>query len=220
MKIYTHPLMTAPLDITGQKFGKLVAIRRVENHNGQAFWLFQCDCGLLTEKRAANVVRGITTKCGGPKRAMLKRTIPRHGMHHTSLHYRWAAMLARCSNPKDPGYKNYGARGIRVCDAWADFTSFASWAAESGYREDLELDRRNNDGPYAPHNCRWVTRSVNSSNRRNARMVTAFGETLNLSEAARKYGLNRCTLENRLTRSRMAPEKALTEPVGEARQRG
>ena len=90
-------------------------------------------------------------------------------MTNTRLHRTWNSMKQRCSNPKFKQYKDYGGRGITVCPEWASrdgFVSFAKWALENGFREDLEIDRRDNDRGYSPDNCRWVTHKVNMNNRR------------------------------------------------------
>ena len=96
----------------------------------------------------------------------------------TTLHDRWASMRNRCTYPSQPKYKDYGGRGIRVCPAWQDdFTAFRDWALAHGYRDYLTLDRIDNDGDYTPENCRWTTMHTQARNRRNNRLVTAFGET-------------------------------------------
>jgi len=98
-------------------------------------------------------------------------------MHETRLYKCWQNMKTRCYNKKNKGYPNYGARGIKVCDEWQQFVPFYKWAIANGYDDDLELDRIDNDGSYTPDNCRFVTHTENNRNRRNNRLITAFGET-------------------------------------------
>lgn len=87
-------------------------------------------------------------------------------MSSTNLFKRWQNIKARCYNPKAKRYERYGGRGIVVCDEWLhDFAAFANWAVQSGYLRELQIDRIDNDGPYAPNNCRWVTPLENSRNR-------------------------------------------------------
>jgi hypothetical protein len=94
------------------------------------------------------------------KRSSLKS----HGMSSTLIYHIWKAMLKRCNNPNDNAYKNYGGRGIRVCDDW---TSFETFYDDMGNRPDgLQLDRIDNDGNYEPSNCRWISRAINNSNPR------------------------------------------------------
>lgn len=90
----------------------------------------------------------------------------KHGMTKTRLHLIWSNMKTRCLNTKDPHYKWYGARGIKICPEWLDFIPFKEWAMSSGYNDKLTLDRINNDGDYCPNNCRWATIQEQSLNRR------------------------------------------------------
>lgn len=89
----------------------------------------------------------------------------RRGKHHP-LYAVWSNLIQRCTNPKHPQYHNYGGRGIKVCDQWRDATEFLVWAGSAGWEPGLQIDRIDNDGDYEPGNCRFVTPSVNASNRR------------------------------------------------------
>ena len=92
--------------------------------------------------------------------------VKKHGGTGTKLFNVWVSMRQRCSNANNPEYKNYGARGIRVCGEWDEFEHFKEWALEHGYKEGLSIDRIDNDGCYTPANCRWATLSMQNSNRR------------------------------------------------------
>lgn len=98
------------------------------------------------------------------------------------LYLVWETMRNRCENPNRKKYKDYGARGIRVCEEWQDAGKFCEWALNNGYKEGLQLDRINNDGNYEPLNCRWVTPKENSRNRRNTVYLTLNGETKCVAE--------------------------------------
>jgi hypothetical protein len=128
----------------------------------------------------------------------------------TSPVYRaWQQLFQRCENPKDRAYKNYGARGITVCEEWRDFPRFL---ADMGMRpKGFQLDRKDNDKGYSKENCRWVTAKVNRNNQRNNRCVTYRGRTLTATQWAEELGLNSRTLHNRLSRG-WPVERALTEP--------
>lgn len=128
------------------------------------------------------------------------------------LRKRWEAMRSRCRNPKNPSFHNYGGRGIKIDPEWESFPMFAIWAYYSGFRPELQLDRIDNDGPYSPDNCRWVTPAANSRNRRPNRWHSFFGEEMVALDAARKYGLNHTTVLERLNRGD-SPEDAV-RPVG------
>lgn len=137
----------------------------------------------------------------------------RHGMAKTRLNNIYHSMKNRCNNPNNYKYKNYGARGIKVCDEWSqDFANFYNWAISSGYREGLSIDRIDNNGNYEPSNCRWVTQYEQNRNQRSNHMVTYNGETLCLTDMGIKYGINPKILSNRL-RYGWSIERALTEPV-------
>ena len=114
-------------------------------------------------------------------------------------------MKTRCFNTKNAGWHNYGGRGITVCHEWRkSFVSFAQWSMANGYREGLELDRKDNNGNYEPQNCRWVEDKVNNRNRRNVKLsVEKAAEIRSLvkkgksvSDLANMYSVNYCTVRD------------------------
>lgn len=160
-------------DMTGLRFGRLVVLERAENDAQQnAQWLCRCDCGNTTIVRGGALRQGRTVSCGcvlsEASRERMKRIATKHGHSDSPLYKVRQAMIERCYKPQNKAYKNYGGRGITVCDEWRDsFEAFYDWAISHGYKRGLEIDRINNDGPYSPDNCRWVTSKVNSRNTRN-----------------------------------------------------
>src|SRR4051812_9769175 len=107
-----------------------------------------------------------------------KHSYQRHGLRHTRLYGIWAGMKSRCSLPTSHDYPYYGGRGIKVCAEWLDdFLAFHSWALNSGYADNLTIDRIDSDGDYTPENCRWLSREAQQDNRRTGQLLTAFGET-------------------------------------------
>lgn len=160
-------------DITGERFGRLVAVRDVGTDGNRRLWLFRCDCGAEIIRNTANVRRmmrpGHIANCGcfvGGTKNKGRRTNVTHDMSRTRLYRVWASMRERCSNPKNKRFKDYGGRGISVCPEWQDASAFLEWANTHGYRPGLQIDRIDNDGPYEPGNCRFVTAKENAANRR------------------------------------------------------
>ncbi len=136
------------------------------------------------------------------------------------LEPRYRTMLSRCYNPKFPKYRNYGARGIKVCNEWRTFQGFKRWAIASGYKPELQIDRIDNDGDYCPENCRWVTPSQNCNNRGDKTTITAWGETKTRKEWSKDP---RCkttyfSIRQRLLTGRYTPEEAISIPVGTSRR--
>lgn len=128
------------------------------------------------------------------------------------LYWIWGSMVERCENPNSKSYKNYGGRGIAVCERWKEFANFE---ADMGLRPDgMSLDRKDNDGPYSPDNCRWATRTEQSSNRRNCIFVDCDGDQVTLREYCRRKGLKYRPIVKRIQDRNWPVEMALTTPVG------
>jgi len=167
-----------PIDITGQRFGSLVAIEPTEMRSSQGgvMWRCICDCGNTHYASTHMLTSGNTKSCGCSfKKPRPHRRKPYRG---TRLYRIWTNMKTRCLNP-NIGYKysRYGGRGVTICDEWLDFDSFCSWALSSGYSNELTLDRIDNEKGYSTDNCRWVTMAEQNRNRSSAHMVTINGVT-------------------------------------------
>jgi hypothetical protein len=155
-------------DYAGQKFGYLTATQYAGSNGRRALWMFQCQCGssvvrtvIDTEKYAK---RGGHPSCGC-KMGAKNQT---HAMSKHPAYWVWRSMRDRCRLPSHQAWKNYGGRGVTVCARWD--TSFEAFWGDMGptYRSGLTLDRRDNDGPYTPENCRWVSMTAQAANRRGA----------------------------------------------------
>lgn len=131
------------------------------------------------------------------------------------LHEAWRHMVHRCENEKHSAYKDYGGRGIAVCEQWRSFPKFYSWAVTSGYEDGLTLDRIDNDGNYEPSNCRWVSRKVQGNNRRTNKLITFNGRTQTMAMWADELGITRHALWARLYQHKMPLEIALTAKKNE-----
>jgi hypothetical protein len=141
--------------------------------------------------------------------------LPRGRDGQEKLRKVWRQMRARCEQPRDKSWPHYGARGIRVCPEWATYPPFRAWAIAAGYRDGLTIDRRDNNGPYAPGNCRWIPLAEQNLNyRRNVRL-TAFGETKTIKEWADdpRCKVTYAALYLRIARRGWEAERALSTPT-------
>lgn len=170
----------------GKKYGRMTILEVVgQTKNYEKLVRCKCDCGNEKVVRLALLKNGHTKSCGcfnsekssrHMKRLHDKGMVPHvvHGKSETALYRVWASMKARCLNPDEPAYPNYGGRGITVCEEWRDsFTAFYDWAIKD-YRKGLTLDRMNVNGGYSPDNCRWVTRKEQARNKRNNVSVSQY----------------------------------------------
>ena len=157
--------MPARIDITNQRFGRLVALRPERNSREGWHWLCICDCGKQTIARGVKLRGGDTRSCGC---SMYETKHGHSGRRHNGrrdrspTYHSWVGMLTRCRNNKQRCYTNYGSRGITVCERWHSFENFL---ADMGERPTgLSLDRINNDGNYEPGNCQWATAKEQRAN--------------------------------------------------------
>jgi hypothetical protein len=205
------------IDLTGQRFGRLLIIERIENGKGRAtMYLAQCDCGKFVKVRAGNIRKGVTTSCGCYHREIASQA-HKHGQarkkNSTRLYNIWCGMKTRCNSQNAMDYKYYGAKGIGVCKEWEqDFQTFSDWAIKNGYNDTLTIDRINSEGNYEPLNCRWVTMKEQRRNTRQNHYITFSGKTQLLTDWSKETGIKTTTILNRLGRG-WSIEKTLTTPA-------
>lgn len=205
-----------PIDLTGEKFGRLTAIKRIGlNKRNEIIWLFKCDCGNNKVALANDVKRGNTRSCGCLQYERIVECHTTHGYSRTRLYRIYSGMKHRCYDIKNKDYKFYGGRGISICNEWLDFIPFHDWAMSHGYCDNLSIDRIDNDKGYSPSNCRWATVLEQAHNRRRSgrtgALFTINNETKSIAEWARYFGIQYNIVWKRLRNGRDV-EKAFTTP--------
>lgn len=200
-------------DLKGMRFGRLTVESRAEDivyKNGTHVraWNCICDCGNKKKVSGSLLVSGNTKSCGCSRK---ETHIIIHGLSKTRLYNEWRGMIYRCKTPK---YERYQGRGIKVCDEWKGhegLRKFCEWATKNGYKDNLTIDRIDNDGDYEPSNCRWVDAYAQMNNTSWTVKLSVDGETKGISEWARISGINRRTISRRLERG-WDVKRAIFEP--------
>ncbi len=179
-------------------------------------WLCRCACG--TERRVvrADLRSGKSTNCGCVRRVTMpaahRKAVVTHGMEGTTEYQIWVDMRRRCHKPNRPDYKNYGGRGITVCDEWRE--SFEAFYRDMGPRPPgRTLDRLNNSGPYNKNNCVWATRKHQERNKRTSRMIEIDDKRMTVAEACEVYGIKPHTAANRLNTLGWSVEDTFKRPI-------
>lgn len=201
-------------DIRGQKFNRWTVKEYAGTDGKYALWKCICECGAEKTHRAINLRKSATKSCGC-LRFENKGRAPTHGMTNTMEFRIWGGIKARIFNPKVHNYADYGGRGIKLHQPWAD--SFEQFFSDVGPcpGSEYSLDRfPDQNGNYEPSNVRWATHKQQSRNKRNNRLVTYRGETMPLSAWSERLGFRKMTLRNRLMAD-WSIEDAMTEPEKE-----
>lgn len=160
-----------PDNLTGRRFGRLTVTafvgRQVFPTGKRLVWACECDCGQSAYALEAGLKSGDIQSCGCLSRELSSKRRTKHGLSSHPLRHTYAGMLARCYDPRHPGFKNYGARGITVCDRWRGEQGLENFIGDMGERpKGLTLDRKDNDGNYCPENCKWSTWPEQNKNKR------------------------------------------------------
>ncbi len=195
------------LDISGRRFGRLVAISVVAGSSPLTKWLCQCDCGVIKPIRLAHLRQGRTQSCGCFHREVIAITPLTHGKTKTYEWRIWMLMRQRCNNPKSTPYTWYGGMGIKVCPRWDSFENFLS---DMGMAPSTKhsIDRKDSSGNYEPENCRWATKTEQARNKVNTVFAVVNGQKKSLADWCDQFGVP-LALAGRRIRRGWTPERAL-----------
>lgn len=203
--------------MTGKKFHRWTVIGTGPfiTGDGASSYRCRCSCGTVRYVRLQNLIRGASRSCGCLQKEKAKGRLTKHGesMENSPEYIAWRSMKSRCLIKSATGYRNYGGRGITVCNDW--ILSYAIFLRDVGRRPTSghSLERRDNNGNYEPGNVYWATKTEQSMNKRGVRLVTHNGVTKSISGWAEVFNLFPATLQYRLLVKKMSMEEAIRSPV-------
>ncbi len=199
------------IDMTNRRCGRLLPTK-IAGHTkrGGLIWECTCDCGKITNVDGYSLRKGLIKSCGCLLIEGTKLRFTKHGLCEKTTYNKWKSMLRRCYDPKSPAYKNYGGRGIKVCDRWRNFSNYYDDIGD--IPKGLSIERIDNNTGYSPENCKIATRTEQNRNQRRNKKITYNGESLILIEWCEKLKLNYRSVASRLKRG-WSVEKALTTPT-------
>ena len=181
--------MSQAVDLSGEKFGRLTVIERIGSTNNQkSLFLCKCECGNEVNVVGGNLKSGTSKSCGCLKMEKKKKPNSEIRRKIKTVYY---GMVSRCTNERNKQYKDYGGRGIKVCEEWIlSSDAFVEWAIENGYNIGLSIDRIDNNEDYCPHNCRWVDYYAQANNTRKNHYVEYDNKKMTVSQFARTINAN------------------------------
>lgn len=198
-------------DVIGNVYGQLTVLDELDQAGRSRRVLCRCSCGVEKPFYLGNLRKGYTTSCGCHRRKVSGSRLTTHGAYGTPTHDAWRRMIHRCYNKSNRQFKDYGGRGISVCERWrANYPAFLYDMGE--IPEGMSLDRIDTDGNYELSNCRWATSKQQNRNRRNNRIITAFGISRCMSEWAEVTGITVGAIHSRIKR-RWTAERAVSVPM-------
>lgn len=213
-------------NLIGKKFGHMEVMSYIgkikRSHSGYIhYWLCRCDCGVTKRAISWSLKQGLIKSCGCKKSELMRKTLgPRKRIADNPAYGCWTSMKARCYDKNHMHYRNYGGRGIVVCERWIN--SFANFLADMGDRpsDKHSIDRfPDKNGNYEPGNCRWATAREQGSNMRTNVIIDFRGKSLTIIEWSRSLGIGYTTIRERIRRG-WSIEKVFTHPVGPRVKKG
>lgn len=204
---YSEP----PKNLVGMVFGKLTVVEKSDDYikpSGEhiPMWKCKCECGNECVKNQYNLLEGYTHSCGCLRIENAVKAHIKHGEAHDRLYNVWSNIKKRCYDTEVPDYKNYGARGIKVCDEWINsYENFRDWALKNGYQSDAPrgeytIERIDVNGNYCPENCTWANMKEQGNNKRNNRIITINDTSLTVPQWAECMGVTPRLIHCRLHR--------------------
>ena len=191
-------------NLTGKKFGIITVIKKASQNKKGASWLCKCQCGNIVKRSHSAIINGRVKSCG---------CIAKHWgeKHRKRLKIIYKGMILRCYNQDFTAYKNYGGRGIKICESWLnDFDLFYLWSLNNGYSENLTIDRIDVNGDYEPNNCCWVDNITQQNNKRTNTLITYNDKTMTLAQWATELNISQATLRHRIFNSNLPFDEIMT----------
>jgi len=189
----------------GKTYNRLTIIKYAyTDKDSNHYYYCKCSCNNLmleTPIRLSHLKDEDIQSCGCIRLEKIKEKLTTHGLSNTRLYSIYDAMIRRCYDINNPNYYRYGKRGIYVCNEWLEddgLNNFYNWAIENGYRDDLTIDRMDNDEIYAPWNCRWATKIEQANNRSSCTSINIMGTNYTKTEISRKYSINKYILNKHI----------------------
>ena len=199
--------------IIGKKIGKLIVLKRYgSDKSNHATYLCICECGKEKVYRGTQLRTEKVCSCGCKNIETNTKRLTKHGMFGSRIYRIWNGIKSRTEYKEEKAKRNYWGRGINICEEWKVFENFYNWAINNGYKDDLTIDRINNNGNYEPENCRWATRREQSNNTSKTIKIEHCGKILPFTEWCRKLNINYNTARSRYYKGERNWEKLFAKP--------